>query len=56
MLGSVIYSFENVTSVSREFTAFEAGTYSYSFYTDYLVNGWFTVDFKAGRLGKPGVH
>ena len=56
VLGSVIYSFENVTSVSREFTAFEDGTYSYSFYTDYLLSGWFMVDFEAGRLSRPGVH
>ena len=56
VLGSVIYSFENVTSVSREFTVFEAGTYSYSFYTDYRLSGWFMVDFEAGRFGKAVLH
>lgn len=50
VLGSTLYEFENVTTVNQEFTAAESGAYSFAFYTDYEVDGQFTVIFKAGRV------
>jgi hypothetical protein len=50
VLGSVLFEFENVTSIYREFTADARGEYSFSFYVDYRIDDDFPVDFRIGRV------
>ncbi|MCX6654076.1 MAG: hypothetical protein NTY03_03020 [Candidatus Bathyarchaeota archaeon] len=50
VLGSVLFEFENVTSIYREFTADARGEYSFSFYVGYRIDDDFLVDFRIGRV------
>lgn len=55
VLGPVLYEYNNVTSVAREFTATERGGYSFSFYVDKPIGDPFIVDFIIGRVENGGI-